>query len=302
VAREVDFYNHLATRVPVRTPRCLFAGKLPALNVVCVALEHLAINAPGAAWPRLRVVPDHRFASADDLALLLRRCAALHAAFLGSVDSDPASRWIPAKRGLDFCEWVVTLGDKRKDGAPFHALFHALHRWFCKRPLTLVHGDCRPGNMVWLVLGEGQPAADVIMADWEATNAAPAAWDLCYATVIGLPAALRAKELPALCAAYHVALKAEAAKRGLNVPSPAELALELELLTLVLFYVSFRVSTAAFWKNQGNTRADLREWGDRVLAATRAVDARSAAHALGVEPALVVGLQRKAEQWAEQMR
>ena len=69
---------------------------------------------------------------------------------------------------------------------------------------------------------------------------------------------------------------------------------EVDLLTMVLYYVASLVISKGYWNKQGNTLDDWHAWSDRILAALRAVDADRTSAALGVSPEVVRRLQREA--------
>ena len=70
---------------------------------------------------------------------------------------DAATTWIPARSGLDYANFVT--GFLKQEPQWFKDLWAGLQRYFEKRPVTLVHGDCRLGNMFFV------PAADGLSKD-----------------------------------------------------------------------------------------------------------------------------------------
>jgi hypothetical protein len=298
VAREVDFYRRLASSVPVRTARVHFADVLSAVNRVCIVLEYIDGYNPA----------DWRGCPLQGVRAMLGSVARMNAAFVGRTASDPRTLWIPARAGLDYAEFVATLAGSAP--AWYMDLWKALDRYFRGRPLTLVHGDCRPGNMLFRDDGAmartafsnseleaaqwpdpETPVPEVVFTDWEAINAAPLLWDFTYCTIIGLRSADRQAHLQRLLDEFIAALRAEGVGPALLDPDRCKL--EVDLLTLVLYFISALVVSKGYWDNQGNTVEDFRAWSGRVLAALRGVDADRAARSLGVPSEVVRRLQRE---------
>jgi hypothetical protein len=240
---------------------------------------------------------------------MLAGVARMNAAFVGKIANDPRTCWIPARAGLDYASFVATLGG----GAPawYRDLWKALDRYFRDRPVTLVHGDCRPGNMLFLDDGavarqinarkergaepwppEGGPTPDVVFTDWEAVNAAPLLWDFTYCTVIGIRTVDREAHLERLRDEFVAALRAGGV--AAEHCDRARCCVEVDLLTMVLYYVASLVISKGYWDKQGNTLDDWHAWSGRILAALRAVDADRTSAALGVSPEVVRRLQREA--------
>lgn len=292
IVREVDFYTKLAEHVPLRTPKCYAAEKLPYYNVVFVALEHIDLKFDSLEHrvkdvDSYRVTPDHVFDSIDDMRLILTKLATMHSTFLGTVQTNPHSSWIPAKRGLKYCDFVASLGGFNKP--PFYLnVFRSLEKYFLDKPLTLVHGDCRPGNMIYV----GFPAKEIIFADWEATNAAPLAWDFTYATTIGLPEELRKEHQLNLLRDYHASLEQDEY-------SLEELQDDVLLLVIVLFYVSYTVTAGGFWSNQGNTTADQFAWLHRVMTALLEIDVLKVSELLEISCQDIQELKNFASTWQQ---
>ena len=189
-SREIEFYRRLAPVVPVRVARPLFAEAVTLVNRVCLVVEYVESTTPA----------DWRGCSLPAMRALLDNAALLNACFLGRLN-EPSAAWIPARSGLEYAKFVDRFIGKAEPW--YREVWNALRRYFAPRPVTLVHGDCRPGNM--LVTGDSQvhavagsetdaapwpaasaPVPGVVMSDWEAVNIAPLMWDFTYATIIGL--------------------------------------------------------------------------------------------------------------------
>ena len=283
-SREIEFYRQLAPVVPVRVARPLFADAVTMVNRVCLVVEYVESTTPA----------DWRGCSLPAMRALLDSAARLNAGFLGRLD-DPSVAWIPARSGLDYAKFVDTFIAKAEPS--YREVWNALKKYFAPRAVTLVHGDCRPGNM--LFTGDSRveavngseidaaawpdasaPVPGVVMSDWEAVNIAPLMWDFTYATIIGLRIGDRDAWLDRLLDEFLAALRAG------GVPA-AELdrsacRLQVDLLALVLAYISLVVFEYKLWSGQGNTGEDIRAWGGRVRHAALAGDATAMADALGL--------------------
>lgn len=286
VAREVDFYNRISQKVPLAVPRVFVASKIARYNVVCIVLEQFNLGNDGD----LCVIPDHAFNSVEKVTAMLEQVAAMHGKYLGKTKSAAATKWIPAQEGLKLCEWIRTLGMK-DEGKAYLTVYKAIERYFAKHPLTLLHGDCRPGNMIFSKKND----TDVIFADWEAVNVGPPVWDFTYATVIGLPPQLRRDNHQKLLDSYLASLRKHVHEEGKQLlRTPEDYAKDISLLTLVLFYLSRSVMKVQAWKNQGNTQKDLQNWKVRVVESVNDLDTKLLAGLLAVPEADIVEVKSMA--------
>jgi hypothetical protein len=300
-AREIAFYRHLAPVVPVRVPAPRFADAVTAVNRVCLVMDHV----DGAT------LADWRGCPMPAMQAMLGEAAKLNGSFVNRLD-EPAAAWIPARDGLDFMSFVT--GFIGKTDPWYRHTWAALQRFFGGKPVTLVHGDCRPGNMFFTgdtpvladaSLGEQDSAAwpeptplpGVVMSDWEAVNVAPLLWDFTYATVVGLRTGDRRAWLDRLLDGFLSALQREGVDpRHLD---RERCRLEVDLLAMVLAYMSLVIIDHKLWDSQGNTIEDGRAWMARVVSAATGSDADAVGRALGVEPADIRRLQ---EHWRQRLQ
>ena len=294
-SREIEFYRQLAPIVPVPVARPLFADSVLFVNRVCLIVDYVESTTPA----------DWRGCSLVAMRALLATAARLNAFFLGRVPT-PESAWIPARRGLDYARFVE--GFIARTEPSYREVWHALQRYFAPRPVTLVHGDCRPGNMLFAGVADvhatagseteaapwpepSAPLPGVVMSDWEAVNIAPLLWDFTYATIIGLRIGDRDAWLDRLLDEFLTSL------REAGVPSaeldPATCRLQVDLLGLVLAYISLVVFEHKLWNGQGNTLEDIRAWGGRVRHAALASDAIAVAAALELPADTIRGVQQQ---------
>lgn len=266
--REVQFYRHLAHRVPQRVARPYFADEVQWCNRVCLVLEHLG---------DMQVTTDWMAGSFEQLCAVAVAVAGMHAKWWGRTLHDHGTAWIPARQGLDYANFVG--GFIKSEPEWYKQIWAALQRYFKAVPVTLVHGDCRLGNMMFPQSlhtdgEEGQAheeeveklAKAVVFSDWEATNVGPALWDLAYLSTLSQGSDERKERQSALLSAYLATLGA--AMPDYDVPLSYPEALEqLELLQLVLFYVSSSVAKNQLWAGHGNTTKDGIVWSVRVAQA-----------------------------------
>lgn len=300
-AREIAFYRQLAPVVPVKVPSPRFADAVTAVNRVCLVMDHV----DGAT------LADWRGCPIPAMQAMLGEAAKLNGSFLNRLN-EPAVAWIPARDGLDFMSFVTGFIGKKEPW--YRNTWAALQRFFSGKPVTLVHGDCRPGNMFFT--GDTPVAADaslsendsaawpapaplpgVVMADWEAVNVAPLLWDFTYATVIGLRTGDRRAWLERLLDEFLMALQREGVDQRLLDRERCRL--EVDLLAMVLAYMSLVIVDHKLWNSQGNTIEDGRAWMARVLSAATVSDADAVGGALGVDPGDVRRLQ---DSWRTRLR
>ena len=277
--RESDFYRLLAAHVPLRVPRPYAIDRIDAFNRCCLVLECIEGGTAIADWEGCPL---------PAISVMLRSVSQMHAKFLGRTADDAATRWIPAAHGsktggaLEFVKWV---GDLTGDhGAGFKCVWRALttHPYFAagafeeggeRSPLALVHGDCRPGNMLFIgALDEARAPREVVFADWEAVNVAPPFWDVVYCTTLGIDDAKHGAGAVAKLREQYARHLLDSADRStaagqqavrLYNPSNAagreRIASEGRLLLIVLAFVSYTVVKKNLW-NQGNTNKDNIAW------------------------------------------
>jgi hypothetical protein len=205
--REVAFYQHLAPRLPVRTPRAYFAGVARNEIDFLLLLEDMA---PARECDQLAGC------SADQAALALEQAAALHGA---SWDNSELLGY----------EWLhTTIAAWHRIGEAFaasHAAFREryeqilepellaigdrlvteLPKWLATlgEPRCLWHCDFRLDNLLFDAHGGEIPLAVV---DWQAVAAAPGVIDASYFLGASLPVGARRAHERDLMRHYHQAL------------------------------------------------------------------------------------------------
>jgi Ecdysteroid kinase-like family len=208
--REVRFYTELADEIPVRTPRCFYGAVDTSNGESLLLLEDLAQH---------RNLDSFR-CSVEDLGLVLRDVATLHAAWWQRADLH-SRPWL-AMRGMLTAEQVPPMvlaywpPFLTKLGVPVTEEILAVARYaerylaaittytFHEPPLTLVHHDLQGDN---LFVADG-PAEAVVIVDWQLVTPARAALDVAECVVAHLDPEDRRIHEKALLGEYHATLVA----------------------------------------------------------------------------------------------
>lgn len=326
VLREVDFYDKIAPNVLIRVPKLYYLSKTPVSNTICLAMEYFPItsvsndkdNESPVSTTKVKqkddkdhnnkleyyVFPDWKIDSSIFVEMILSNVAKLHVQYLHDPSSlqnrRPEARWVPAQRGLDFCKWVKTIGPK--DLTPFHEVFDAIDRYFSNKVVTVVHGDCRPGNMIFSGFRSSSSRTrilqDVIFCDFEAVNVAPPMWDVAYALALGLPEELHTtEEIQRLIELYRRraldTLEAEG-RTDVVLDSVEELYEQVQILHVHFFFYSYAVYSQGFWDDHGNSEDDMRVWGERSHHTWSRIDCQKVSQVLEIDLVLMKNLRDKA--------
>jgi hypothetical protein len=207
--RELGFYERLAGRTPVPTPRCYFRHLDQETGHFVLLLEDLA---------PARVGNTVRGSSLEEVTTVLAAAAKLHAAWW----QDPtliASDWLRLRSMLAPAAMTTTFAQAwpsfvRKLGTPMSAqlvqerdwiaenLDQAAQRSYESAPRTLIHNDLQLDN---LFFGD-DPARPVVFIDWQMVTVGRGVVDA--ASLIRGSLALEARQgvESGLVRAYHAAL------------------------------------------------------------------------------------------------
>ena len=206
--REGRFYQELAAKSPVRTPRCYFCAVDLDSGASLLLLEDFSAMR-NLTWDSLSV---------DEAELVVRDFAELHAAWWEHPQLKD-SPWLQLK-GFVSIEQAARLF--RENWEPFlaklsipltaeilEALGRLLDRYlpavyasvFSKSPLTLTHNDVQGENL--FIADDGGPS--VVMIDWQLTTPGWGALDLSSLLVCLHPEQRRSSE-EQLFAPYHATL------------------------------------------------------------------------------------------------
>jgi aminoglycoside/choline kinase family phosphotransferase len=202
--REVRFYQLLAGRARIRTPRCYYADIDPESGRFVLLLEDLS---PAATVDQLDGL------AADQVSLALAQAAALHAAMW----ADPA---------LEGFEWLTHGRTQAPDVA---AVTPALAATFLQRyrdrldatcvdlverlavraadylvgqegPFTVLHNDYRPDNMLF---GAQDGAIPLAVVDWQTVSLGSSLTDVAFLVGTGMTTEDRQEHERSLVREYH---------------------------------------------------------------------------------------------------
>ncbi len=202
--REVGFYRVFADRLGVRTPRCLHAEVDDDGIEFALLLEDLSPCRPGDQLAGC---------SLEEAEMVVRELAKLH----GPMWGDPlleSYEWLPGPRVLTpelnavrpaafdtFCERfdglieaeILEVGRKLFSSGRFFDVQHE-----CVG--TIQHGDFRPDNLIFEVVG-GKEAVAVV--DWQTVQRGPGALDLAFFLGAALAPEDRRASEKSLIEIYH---------------------------------------------------------------------------------------------------
>ena len=184
--REARFYTELASRVPLRTPACVYASEDLLL------LEDLAPALAGRFSDGLTV---------DQVDAVVSDFAALHAQWEGASALDELG-WLWRVEAGEAARWQANLAERlprfvdrhrsRLSADDVHlaeeltANLAGVMVAAASLPATLCHGDPGPPNLMF-----GHPSASVVYVDWQLTAARHGALDLAWLVTLGVPVELR---------------------------------------------------------------------------------------------------------------
>ena len=203
--KEARFYLELANDLPVRTPRCFWAGGDPATGVYGLVLEDLSHLTNG---DQLAGATSAQATAAIDA---LARWQASESGdgpasrleWVPSTSSDPMYLGLQPMLEAVWPTFVTELGDQAPPGTleTIEASIPMLTENFQRRLLepTLVHSDFRIDNLFFDENG-------VIVLDWQAVAIGQGLYDLNYFLAGSLTTELRRAEEDALVERYRLGL------------------------------------------------------------------------------------------------
>ncbi len=247
---EREFYaSGLYAQVPMATPTPIASWFSRPFHRVLTVLELIPEGTT-------MIVPDHQGATIPQMTDLLCHAARMHARFwrqhegprssVLAATAGAASAWdrskdptghIVARHGLEWVSSIDLFAASHKE-VWFAPVWTALKAHYAAYPkMTLSHGDCRPGNMLFHPRSKTESGHDIIFSDWEAVSYTPHMWDVAYATCIGLHVDTRRKNQTVLVDAYL----AELQKHGVPASELTrdDVEVDLALMTLLLFFYSW---------------------------------------------------------------
>jgi hypothetical protein len=218
--KELNFYQHLATQVPILSPKiyaCISNGSSMVDDFVIV-MEDLTVHS--RVFDQVEDPPSEAFARRIAL-----EAAKLHAAYwespvtrlpwIGRSDGryefslDPLCRMAPSAFG-DFAEqWRAMFGHDLFAGFDdigelttilcgprCNGIHDRIYDVFSSRPATLLHGDMRADNVFRTVLPEGTDSseAQLTFVDWQVIHAGPPGPEFTQAWMHSLEPEVRRKD------------------------------------------------------------------------------------------------------------
>jgi hypothetical protein len=225
-AWETGFYQHLADRVRVRTPRVWHAAITPDHLRFTLILQDLSPAVPGRQADGCS--PAAARAALENL-------AGLHAplwnapllreglAWLGPPDADFVAL-ISALSKDATGTFVARYRDRLRpgDAEVLTAAAELTETWMTRHqtPFAVVHGDYRLDNLMFTSPLEGAGGEDgpgVFALDWQTVGIGHPLRDVAYFLSMSLPPAVRREHEDELLAAYHRALVAQGVP-GFSLP------------------------------------------------------------------------------------
>jgi hypothetical protein len=207
--REVRFYQQLAPRALIHTPRCYFTDVDEATSEFVLMMEDLA---PAEQGDQLAGV------SLDQARLVVVEAAKLHASHWGDDGLDDLP-WVSnakaAPPSMVTGEMVAALwqGFKERYGPRLQPHWIEAGEWLSTRfvevgarhdgPHCLTHNDYRPDNMMFASARGGHP---VTVLDWQSFAYGAGPTDLAYFLAGAVPADVRRAHEPELLGLYHQTL------------------------------------------------------------------------------------------------
>jgi thiamine kinase-like enzyme len=206
--REVRFYQELAAKSPVRTPRCYFSAVDLDNGASLLLLEDLS-TMRNLTWDRLSV---------DEAELVVRDLAELHAVWWEHPQLKQ-SRWLQLKGFVSIDQAAPTFSQAwesflAKLSTPVTAEILQVGRLtdrylpavyasvFSRSPLTLTHNDVQGENL--FMADDGGPS--VVMIDWQLTTPGWGALDLSSLLVSQLSPQQRRGSEKRFLETYHAKL------------------------------------------------------------------------------------------------
>lgn len=269
--REVEFYKGLSREVPFVTADCFYTHSIPVLYRAVIVME--------ALHPDQRV-DDYIGCTAEQVKDVLRNVAKMHAKFWGRVFEEPSLDWIPDRHAVGYL-WFLDIITKKE--AACKKLWAALYEHFEDYPLTVGHGDCRPGNIMWYDDGS------IALVDWQFANASLGTWDATYCIVMSIHEDIRREREDELINYYYDNLSASYKDyHSEDFSYSREQCIEdHHLLKLVLALYGWGALVTHMFDRYGNDPRDVRAWADRITAAVTDLDSDFVAGKLGI-PASVM--------------
>ncbi|MFO7558251.1 MAG: aminoglycoside phosphotransferase family protein [Desulfobacterales bacterium] len=255
--QEVTFYNELSGRIPFVTPECIFADSIPLLYRGIIIMEKL--NPDFTVDDYLGCLPDQSMTVIKNISLM-------HAKFWNRILSDPSLNWLPGRQNPLDLFWFLNYITKKEKACVI--LWEALYKHFARHPITVAHGDCRPGNIMWFDNGS------IAMLDWQFAHAGIGTWDATYYIVMAHDIKVRKENEFSLIAQYYSDLSVSYKKfHSEELPYSEKQCMEdHQILKLLLGLYGWAALVSHMFDKYGNDPRDVRSWADRITSAINDLD------------------------------
>ena len=277
---EVQFYRDLCADLPVGAPTALLAAEARLCSRFALVMSDCGTDARAfeknttgrrlyeraAAARTTYLVADRVGCSRAQALCVMRELAKLHAHFWNRAATLP--EWLVAHRHGAAAGYLtkpglgLVIGRGLRKWRQLDRLFSSLKKALKDEPATLLHGDCRPENL--LFHNEVDGAWSLTFVDWEAVGCNPAANDLVYFIVVGLAANDAVAWESDLLDAYHGELSKALAARGLPPYSADALRESYLLLSAVFVVVQAVFAIDETFKGWGNHKENFLVWKVRI--------------------------------------
>jgi thiamine kinase-like enzyme len=261
---EQQFYeSELHKSSGLKTPKFIAGWFSRTFHRVLTVLELIPSKS-------LMTVADHKGASIFQATDLLASVGKMHAKYWKKTDrsyciDNHTSHLVPRK-GVEWID-IITLLSSSHSQSWFAPIWLAIVKKFENYDkMTLCHGDCRPGNMLFERGSEKAFGHIVTFADWEAVNFTPYLWDFTYMESIGVTIETRRKYHDQLLSSYlQVLISNGVDAKCFDAQSVKD---DISLMTIILCYYSWMLmQTKMVGKEQGNTPSDVNNWKERIHTA-----------------------------------
>jgi len=255
--QEVRFYNELSKRIPFVTPACIFADSIPLLYRGIIIMEKLNPDF---------TVDDYLGCQPDQSKTLIKNISLMHGKFWNRVLSDPSLNWLPGRQNPLDLFWFLNYITKKEKACVI--LWEALYKHFGNHPITVAHGDCRPGNIMWYDNGS------IAMLDWQFAHAGIGTWDTTYYIVMAHDMEVRKEHEISLINQYYSDLSVAYKKfHSEDLPYSKEQCQEdHQILKLLLGLYGWAALVSHMFDKYGNDPRDVRCWADRITSAINDLD------------------------------
>lgn len=278
---EVQFYRDLRTELPVGSPTALLAAEARLCSRFALVMSDCGTDARAfeknesqkrrlyertAAARTTYLVADRVGCSRSQALCVMRELAKLHAHFWDRAATLP--EWLVAHRHGAAAGYLtkpglgLVIGRGLRKWRQLDRLFASLKKALKDEPATLLHGDCRPENLLFHHEIDG--AWSLTFVDWEAVGCNPAANDLVYFIVVGLAANDAVAWESDLLEAYHAELVKALGARGLPPYSADALRESYLLLSAVFVVVQAVFAIDETFKGWGNHKENFLAWKVRI--------------------------------------